>query len=181
MAFLTSLPATATLLDLFRAYPETSTPLIEFHEALLRGKSPFSPGERELIATYVSMLNGCRYCEAIHAATATRLGVAKGDLEALTHDVELTGVAEKMKPVLSFVRKLTLEPSSVNESDAQAILAAGWSETALYHTVAVTALFNLMNRLVDGMGIALNPAYVETSSRRLAEHGYAALIDLIEK
>jgi hypothetical protein len=58
MAFLTSLPATATLLHLFGAYPETSTPLIEFHKALLRGRSAFSSGERELIATYVPTLNG---------------------------------------------------------------------------------------------------------------------------
>jgi hypothetical protein len=29
------------------------TPLIQFHEALLRGPSPFTEGDRELIATYV--------------------------------------------------------------------------------------------------------------------------------
>lgn len=51
MPHLPSLKRGATLLDLFRLFPQTSKPLIEFHEVLLRGPSPFSEGERELIAT----------------------------------------------------------------------------------------------------------------------------------
>ena len=50
MPFLPSLRKGASLLDLFKAFPETSIPLIQFHEALLRRPSPFTEGERELIA-----------------------------------------------------------------------------------------------------------------------------------
>jgi hypothetical protein len=35
MPFLPCLPGGATLLDVFRMFPETSKPLIEFHEAML--------------------------------------------------------------------------------------------------------------------------------------------------
>jgi hypothetical protein len=59
------------------------------------------------------------------------------------------------------------------------VLAEGWDQTALYHTVAVPALFNYMNRLVEGLGIELDPAYVEPASKRLAERGYLPLIDLM--
>jgi hypothetical protein len=52
MAHLPSLPAKATLLDGFKAFPETNRPLLEFHEALLRGPSPFTEAEREMIATF---------------------------------------------------------------------------------------------------------------------------------
>lgn len=45
--------------------------------------------------------------------------------------------------------------------------------------VAVTALFNYMNRLVEALGIELDPAYVEPASKRLAERGYLPLIDLM--
>ena len=75
MPFLPSLRAGASLLDVFKTFPETSKPLIEFHEALLRGPSPFTAAERELIAAYVSGLNRCRYCHGVHTATAERLGV----------------------------------------------------------------------------------------------------------
>ncbi|CAN5256927.1 carboxymuconolactone decarboxylase family protein [soil metagenome] len=179
MAFLPSLQSGAMLLDVFKAYPDTSKPLIEFHEVLLRGPSPFTEAERELIAAYVSGLNHCRYCYAVHTATAERLGVAPGILERVIEDIDVAPIPEQMKPVLSLARKLTHDPGGARQSDADAILAAGWTETAIYHTVAVTALFNLMNRLVEGLGIELDPAYVPVSAERLADRGYLPLIAML--
>jgi hypothetical protein len=37
MPYLPSLGSNASLLDVFRNFPETSKPLIEYHEVLLRG------------------------------------------------------------------------------------------------------------------------------------------------
>lgn len=179
MAYLQSLGPRATLLDVFRRFPETSRPLIEYHDALLRGPSPFTEAERELIAAYVSGLNNCRYCHAIHTATAERLGVSEGMIPQLLQQFEMTEAPENMKPVLRYARKLTERPDGIRKSDADAILAAGWEEAAIYHTAAVTALFNLMNRLIEGLGIEFNPAYTEESSRRLAEGGYLPLIDML--
>lgn len=181
MTHLPSLPPSATLLDVFRAFPETSKPLIEFHEALMRGPSPFTEAERELIAAYVSALNRCRYCHGVHAATAERLGAPEGAVQQLIEEIETAEVREEMRPVLSYARKLTREVHSVTASDAERVLAAGWNETALYHTVAVTALFNYMNRLVEGLGIELDQAYAEGASKRLAERGYLPLIDMMRR
>ena len=55
---------------LLRYRPETGRPISELAEVLLRGPSTLTRGERELIAAYVSALNGCRYCSASHAASA---------------------------------------------------------------------------------------------------------------
>lgn len=181
MPFLPSMPASASLLNLFQKFPDTSKPLIEFHEILLRGPSPFSECERELIAAYVSGLNRCRYCHGVHSATAEFLGVPVGAIDSLIDDVETAQVSEKMRPVLRYARKLTRDPRSVSQADADAIFSAGWEETALYHTVAVTALFNFMNRLVEGMGIELDRAYVKPASERLAKSGYLPLIAMMTK
>ena len=180
MPFLPSLRAGASLIDVFRAYPETSKPLIEFHEALLRGPSPFSVAERELIAAYVSGLNRCRFCHGVHTATAERLGIAQGLIPRLVREPESLDAADNMRPVLAFARKLTLEPHGMSEADADAVLAAGWDESAIYHAAAVTALFNFMNRLVEGVGIELEPSYVEPASQRLAERGYLPLIEMMK-
>ncbi|HVB81536.1 MAG TPA: peroxidase-related enzyme [Candidatus Binataceae bacterium] len=179
MPFLPSLRAGASLLDLFKAFPETSKPLIEFHEVLLRGPSPFSEAERELIAAYVSGLNHCRYCHGVHTATAERLGVPKGAIHQLVEGFETEAVSAKMRPVLNYAKKLTRQPNGVTKEDAQSILTAGWDETAIYHTVAVTALFNFMNRLVEGLGIELDAAYVKPASERLADGGYLPLIKML--
>jgi uncharacterized peroxidase-related enzyme len=181
MPFLPSMPMGASLIDVFKAFPETSKPLIEFHEVLLRGPSPFTEGERELIAAYVSGLNKCRYCHGVHAATAELLGFPKQTVESLIDEIETAPVSEKMKPVLRYALKLTRQPSSITAADADAIFAAGWEEAALYHTVAVTALFNFMNRLVEGMGIELDSNYVKPASERLAKRGYRPLIDMLPK
>jgi len=181
MPLLPSLNADATLLDVLKAYPEHSKPLIELNEVLMRGPSPFSEAERELIASYVSGLNRCGYCHGVHAATAERLGIARDALDGLVGGSDGPAVPERMKPVLRYAEKLTRSPSGVTKSDAEAIFAAGWDQTALYHTVAVTALFNFMNRLVEGLGIELSLAYAEQASKRLAERGYLPLIDMLER
>ena len=55
--------------------PETAKPLNELVEILLHAPNSLTPGERELIATYVSSENDCYYCQTIHGAIAAhRLG-----------------------------------------------------------------------------------------------------------
>src|SRR5215813_7090207 len=75
MSFLRSLEPEAGLLQIFQAFPEVTRPLIEYHEVLLRGDSPFCAAERELIAAYVAGLNNCNYCHAVHSQTAITLGI----------------------------------------------------------------------------------------------------------
>ena len=180
MPYLRSLRAGASLIDVFKAFPETSTPLIEFHEVLLRGPSPFTAAERELIAAYVSGLNRCDYCHGVHTATAERMGVEPGLVPRIVKDGDFDGVAARLRPVLALARKLTLSPGSVTRADADAVLAAGWDDTALYYAVAVTALFNFMNRLVEGLGIELEPSYVGPASQRLAQTGYLPLLEMMK-
>src|SRR5216684_8369731 len=76
MSYLHSLKPDAGLLQIFQAFPEVARPLLEYHEVVLRGESPFSAAERELIAAYVSGLNDCNYCHAVHSQTAVALGIS---------------------------------------------------------------------------------------------------------
>ena len=85
-----------------------------------------------------------------------------------------------MKPVLSYAKKPTDRPDRLVKADVEAILEAGWDETAIYHTVAVAALFNFMNRLVEGLGIEYSASYAEQASKRLAEGGYLPLIEMLK-
>jgi uncharacterized peroxidase-related enzyme len=59
----------------FAFRPETAKPLRELAHILLHEPNSLSPGERELIATYVSSLNDCYFCQTSHgAAAACHLG-----------------------------------------------------------------------------------------------------------
>lgn len=176
MSYLPSLPPDAVLADVFAAFPASSAPLLDYHQVLLRGPSPFSVAERELIAAYVSGLNACGYCHGVHTATAEAFGIPEGLLSDLVADVGTAAVDARMRPVLRYVRKLTLTPSRMAPSDAEEVFAAGWDERALHDAVSVCALFNFMNRLVEGLGVNAGAAYFAAAARRLSgEAGYAGL------
>ena len=178
MPNLRSLPTGARLLDVFTRYPETTRPLIEYHEVLLRGPSPLSVAERELIAAYVSGLNACRYCHGIHARTAEAFGIEEGALEVLLQDVDAAaGIDDRMKPLLRYAKKLTQTPARMTEADAEPVYAAGWDETALFHAVSICALFNFMNRLVEGCGLKGDPGYALEAGPRLMSEGYLPILE----
>ena len=45
--------------------------------------------------------------------------------------------------------------------------------------MSVCALFNFMNRFVNGLGVTVDTNYADTSGNRLAGRGYAALKALL--
>lgn len=179
MSYLGSLPTDATLLQVFQRFPAPASKLLDLHELIMRAPSAFDAGERELIAAYVSGVNDCGYCHGVHTVTAEAFGVPEGLLAAALDDLASAPVDERMKPVLAYVGKLTRTPSRVTEEDAEAVFAAGWDEAALHDAVLVCALFNFMNRMVEGLGIRADAAYAKTSGVRLKEGGYAGLATLL--
>jgi uncharacterized peroxidase-related enzyme len=172
MQRLRSLPEQPVMRDLYRTHPATCKPLGELTEAAMRGPSPFTQAQRELIAAYVSGLNACAYCRGTHIGVAEACGVAPGLITALLVDIESAPLEARMKPILHYAKKLTLEPARVTEGDAAAIYDVGWGDDALYSTVLVTALFNLYNRLVEGVGLTLPDGYVPEAAKRLSTKGY---------
>jgi hypothetical protein len=58
---------------------------------------------------------------------------------------------------------------------------AGWDERAVYDAVAVCALFNFMNRYVEGLGVTAGPELTARSARRLTDIAYAGLKDLLPR
>lgn len=151
-----SLPSRPGLADVFRAFPTGVWPLLEYHDALLRGPSPLLVAERELLAAYVSSLNACQFCTGAHRIVAEVHGVDAELLDRLLAEPETSGVDPRLLPLLAYVRKLTLAPAGVRDADAAAVYAAGWTERALFDAISVCALFNFMNRIVEGCGIVTN-------------------------
>ncbi len=172
MSRIRSLPADPTLLDLRSRYAGLFDLLRPYGEQLMRGPSPFTPGEREMIAAYTSATNACRYCHGVHKLVAESFGIDEAVLATLWTDVTHAPVDERMKPVLRYVRKLTETPSRVTDADADAVYAAGWSDEALVHAIAVCAYFNQMNRLVEGAGIVGNAEGYAAQADALVARGY---------
>lgn len=158
MTLFPSLPENPRLADVFIAFPDHVAPLMAYHDLLLRGESPLSVAERELIAAYVSGLNACNFCFGAHKLYARAFGIDEAVIDALVADIETAPVAEKLKPILRYVAKLKTLPPRLTDADAKAVYDAGWSERALYDAVQISALFNFMNRIIEGAGVTFDYA-----------------------
>src|SRR6056297_1726928 len=148
-----SLPEDATLGSVYRAFPAKLSPLSEYQNQLMRDESELAIAEQELIAAYVSGLNACAFCHGAHKIHARAFGIDISTMEAMMDDLSSASIDPKLKPIMAYVEKLTQTPTRMTEADADAVYQAGWSEAALFDAVQVCALFNMMNRILEGTGI----------------------------
>src|ERR1700742_4121044 len=83
--------------------PETEAPLNFLAETLLRDdNNTLSRGERELIATYVSYLNDCFFCQNVHGAMAGHyLEADIPFIDGVKRDFNAAEISAKMKSLLA--------------------------------------------------------------------------------
>ena len=153
MPFFSFLSSDSSINDLLQRDSDRMTDVSRFTEAVLHGPSPLTPGQRELIAAYVSGVNECEFCHRAHKAFAESHGMDISTFEGLMNDIESAAVDERLKPILRFVQKLTQTPAKMTQADADSVFAAGWDEQALQDAILVASLFNFYNRYVEGHGI----------------------------
>src|SRR6187402_179625 len=98
--------------------PETGKPLYELAQVLLRGPSPLSEAERELIAAYTSGLNDCVFCMNSHAAAARCLyGDEQHLVDDTLEDAQASRLSDKMKELLVIAGKVREQGKLVDQVD----------------------------------------------------------------
>ncbi len=135
MSYLPSSPNLASLAGLLAKYPRCGVLLFKLLE---NNKSACSALSEDVYDVKVP---------------AKELGGDETILRQLRRDIDSAHIDEKFKPLLHFVKKLTLTPSQITKVDIEQIYAAGWDERALLDTVRLCAVVNCMNGFVLGVGI----------------------------
>ena len=162
-----------SMTSILKAYPDIALPIAMLTEYVMRSEhSQLTMAERELIATYVCDLNSCSYCARTHQAAAEEHGIDSKVFSALLDDIESTPIEEKLKPIFYYVKKLTLSPSSMSQTDVDSVFRAGWNEEAFHFAVTICGMFNFFNRLLEGYGIKNTKEHYEKAGRALAKTGY---------
>lgn len=155
--------------------PEIAGPLGEFTEVLMRGDSPLSRGERELIAAYVSRLNECAYCASAHSATAAaQLAGGTPQVELTLTDLVTAPVSGKLRALLEIAGLVRVSGLMVSPDAVAKARAEGATDVEIHDTVLIAAAFCMFNRYVDGLGTSApeDPAEYTESAQFLVEHGY---------
>jgi uncharacterized peroxidase-related enzyme len=157
--------------------PETAKPLNELVDVLLRGPHPLSPGERELIATYVSSENDCRYCQTIHGAIAAHhLGGNEELVSHVKYDPETAAISPKLKALLAIAGKVQRGGKEVSARDIERAREQGASDLEIHDAVLIAAVFCMCNRYVDGLATWApdDPDFYRQRAAMVATNGYAA-------
>ena len=133
--------------------PETAAPLCALAQVLLHDPHPtLTAGERELIASYVSSLNTCKFCTNSHSAIAkNQLGTGIDSVKRIVANPETAGISDKLKALLRIAAKVQSGGKNVTEADIACARGFGATDLELHDTVLIAAAFCMFNRYVDGL------------------------------
>jgi uncharacterized peroxidase-related enzyme len=160
--------------------PEAAVPLSVLAEVLLRGPGTLTRAERELIGTYVSSANECRYCQTIHGAVAAHyLGGDEELVHSVKRDFHSAEVSPRLKALLNIAGKVQQSGKSVTAEDVQRARNEGATDLEIHDTVLIAADFCMMNRYVDGLAAWTpeNEDFYRERAAALANQGYIGSVD----
>jgi len=142
---------------------------------LLRTNEGLTMAERELIATYVSHLNDCFYCQHSHGAIVTcYLNDNNQLVNEVIKDLDQAPISDKMKALLRTAGSAQKGGKLVTTEQVETAKLHGATDKDIHDTVLITAAFCMFNRYVDGLA-SNTPADLSSyplRARQIAENGY---------
>jgi uncharacterized peroxidase-related enzyme len=158
----------------FAFRPETAKPMRELAHILLFEPNSLASGERELIATYVSYLNVCYFCQTSHgAAAAAHLGDDE-IVKRVKADFQHADISNKLKALLVIAGKVQKSGKQVTSEDVDQARNHGATDIEIHDTVLIAAAFCMYNRYVDGLGTwqPQDESMYAAMGKHLATEGY---------
>jgi uncharacterized peroxidase-related enzyme len=156
--------------------PETAKPLNDLAEVLLRSENSLSRGERELIATYVSYLNDCFFCQNAHGGLAQHyLSCDMEYIDRVKNNYQEMNLSDKLKALLAIAASVQKSGKHVTPEQISKAREVGATDREIHDTVLIAAAFCMFNRYVDGLGTWAptdREFYIKRAPQRAAE-GYA--------
>ena len=156
--------------------PDTAKHLNDLAEVLLRSENSLTRGERELIATYVSYLNDCVFCQNAHGGLAQHyLQWDMQFIDGVKGNMRGAKISAKLKALISIAESVQKGGKQVTPQQIETAKLLGATDREIHDTVLITAAFCMFNRYVDGLGTwapSDREFYINRAKSR-AEEGYA--------
>ncbi len=136
--------------------PKSIVAHMELYMEIMFKKSELSRANREMIATVVSVANGCLYCQTHHGEALNNYWKDENKVKQLRRFEFKEILSDKEIALCQFAQELTLHPESHENNDfTKHLKTLGFSDSAILDTVLVTAYFNFVNRVVLSLGVEL--------------------------
>ena len=137
--------------NVFSAYgykPSHFRAFFAYYDALVED-TPLAREEVEMVVVATSGVNDCLYCVVAHGALCRVYAEAPKLADQLATNHRQADVSDEHRAMLDFAVKLTESPERVTDDDLQALRDAGFSQEEVWDIGAVTAFFNLSNRMAS--------------------------------
>ena len=116
----------------------------------MRGSSPWSVSERELMAATVATWNACPFCVGAHRAISVR-GMDPAVVDAVLTDYRTAPIGEGLRATLAFLETMTKDPDGLTSAHARAALDQGVTVTQLEDAAAVASVFAVITRNANAL------------------------------
>jgi uncharacterized peroxidase-related enzyme len=149
--------------NVFSAYgykPSHFRAFFAYYDALVED-TPLAREEVEMIVVATSGVNDCLYCVVAHGALCRIYAEAPKLADQLATNHRQADVSEEHRAMLDFAVKLTESPERITDDDVQELRDAGFSQEAVWDIGAVTAFFNLSNRMAALADMRPNDEFYE--------------------
>ena len=117
-----------------------------YHDAIV-DDAALAREEIEMIIVAVSGVNHCYYCNVAHGALVRIYAQDPLLADQLVANYRTADISDQHKTMLDVAVTLTERPMDVTREDLDRLRDAGFSEEEIWDVGAVTALFNLSNRM----------------------------------
>ncbi len=157
----------------FSLRPKVLKMLDDFQSEIIFGTSSIGRRREELISVVVSQANHCAYCGSSHAKwladqigerdTAELLAVCSlesRDPGSVADLQGLDGLGQDDLAMLSFARRLTRAPETMQEAHVGALRAAGFSDEQILDIAIQVAYKNFTTRFCLGLGVEVEERYL---------------------
>jgi uncharacterized peroxidase-related enzyme len=131
----------------------------DMYNDLMLGTSGLSKLEREMVAVVVSAANQCHYCLVAHGAAVRQMSGDPILGEELVTNWRVAPLTPRQRAMLEFAHVLTVAPAEVEEVDRTALRAHGLTDRDIWDLAAVTAFFNMSNRIASAVDMRPNNQY----------------------
>ncbi len=148
--------------NVLKAYSLDNTRLrafIDMYNDLMLGDSRLSKLEREMVAVVVSSANRCYYCLTAHGQAVREMSGDPTLGETLVMNFRVARVTPRQRVMLEFAHKLSVTPAETGDADRRLLRKAGLSDRDIWDLCAVTAFFNMTNRLATATDMMPNEEY----------------------
>lgn len=137
---------TPNVFSAFAYKPSHFRAFFDYHDALVEDAA-LEREEIEMIVVAVSGVNHCYYCNVAHGALVRIYADDPTLADQLVANYRTADISDAHRTMLDVAVKLTERPNAIERADYERLREAGFDQEAIWDIAAVTAFYNLSNRM----------------------------------